>query len=73
MLDIIAPDDAFRRMLAAGYGKAALKFAEEIKSYAWFWYPKSSHIKVRRGKIRKLAKIPLSVHAAAERTVVSQH
>ena len=69
MLDIIAPLDAFRRMLAAGYGKAALKFAEEIKSYAWFYFPKSSHIKVRKGKVRKLAKIPESVHAAAERTL----
>jgi hypothetical protein len=69
VVDIIAPVDAFRRMLAARYGKAALKFAEEINSYAWFYFPKSAHIKVRKGKVRKLAKIPLTVHAAAERTL----
>ena len=72
MLDIIAPADAFRRMLAARYGEAALKLAEEIKSNAWFWYPTSAHIKsgidVRKGKVSKLAKIPKSLHAAAERT-----
>ena len=71
MLDIIAPADAFRLMLAAIYGKAALKFAEEIKSYAWFYFPKSAHIKVRKGRGRKQAKIkiPESAHAAAERTL----
>jgi hypothetical protein len=68
MLDIIAPRDAFRQMLAAGYGKATLKFAEQITDYGWFWYPESPHLKVRKGKVEKLAKIPLFVHEAMDRT-----
>jgi hypothetical protein len=67
VVDIIAPLDAFRQMLAARYGEAALKW--EINSYGWFWYPKSSHIKAQKGGVRKLAKIPRSLHAAADRTL----
>jgi hypothetical protein len=64
--DVIAPVDVLRLMLAARYRrKTALKFAEQINSYPWFWFPTSAHIKVRKGRIRKLAKIPLAVHAAA--------
>jgi hypothetical protein len=67
--DVITPAEAFWLMLAARYDKAALKVAEGINLYDWFWHPKSSHIKVRKGKGKGLAKIPLSVHAAAERTL----
>jgi hypothetical protein len=70
MVDIIGPLDAFREMLAAGYGKATLKFAEEINSYTWFYFPKSTYLKARKGKVSKRAiKIPESVVAAAARTL----
>jgi hypothetical protein len=72
VVDIIAPLDAFRLMLAAEYGKATLKFADEINSYSWFYFPKSTYVstyvKVRKGKVSR-PKIPLSVHAAAQRTL----
>jgi hypothetical protein len=69
VVDIITPVDVFWLMLAARYGKAKLKFAEQITAYDWLLFPKSSHVKVQKGKVTKQAKIPLSVYVAAQRTL----
>jgi hypothetical protein len=40
-IDVLAPADSFRLLLAARYGKDSLKFADKIESYHWFYYWKS--------------------------------
>jgi hypothetical protein len=50
VLAVIAPADAFRLLLGAGYGKVHLKVADKITSASWF---------------RKSHRIPVSVQTAA--------